>query len=87
MSSIEIDDSLLQEISEMARVKGVSRDDLVRDLLWESILRRKAHRPERVILPTFEGGHSVQPGVDLNDSGALRDLMDKWDAEHPEAYE
>jgi hypothetical protein len=50
-------------------------------LLREAIARRK----HRVVLPTFEGGHGVQSGVDLNDSGALFDYMEKWDAEHPDA--
>jgi hypothetical protein len=52
---------------------------VVEDALRESLHRR--HRPARraVELPVF-GEEGLQPGVDLDDSAALLDLMDEDDA-------
>jgi hypothetical protein len=46
----------------------------------ESLVRRPASRaPKPAALPVFEGGQ-LQPGVDLDDSAGLLDLMERDDA-------
>lgn len=46
----------------------------------ETSVRRPASRPqEPVALPVFRG-KGLQPGVDLDDTAALLDLMDEGDA-------
>jgi hypothetical protein len=74
-TTINIDDALLAEAKQVAARTGRSLTAVVEDALRESLHRRR-HTTRRVVeLPTFgEGG--VQPGVDLDDSAALLDLMD-----------
>jgi hypothetical protein len=78
-TTINIDDTLLAEAKQVAARTGRSLTDVVEDALRESLQRR--HRPARraVELPVF-GDEGLQPGVDLDDSAALLDLMDEDDA-------
>jgi hypothetical protein len=74
-TTINIDDELLAQAKQVAARTGRSLTAVVEDALRES-LHRRAHTYSRdVELPTFGRG-GVQPGVDLDDSTALLDLMD-----------
>jgi hypothetical protein len=78
-TTINIDDDLLAEAKQVAAKTGRSLTAVVEDALRESLRRRQGTARRAVELPTFgEGG--VQPGVDLDDSAALLDLMDQDDA-------
>jgi hypothetical protein len=78
-TTINIDDDLLAEARQVAAKTGRSLTAVVEDALRESLRRRHRTARRAVELPTFgEGG--VQPGVDLDDSAALLDLMDQDDA-------
>jgi hypothetical protein len=74
-TTINLDDALLAEAKQVAARTGRSLTAVVEDALRES-LHRRHHTARRVVeLPTFgEGG--VRPGVDLDDSAALLDLLD-----------
>jgi hypothetical protein len=77
-TTINLDDALLAEAKQVAARTGRSLAAVVEDALRESLRRRQTAR-QAVELPTFgEGG--VQPGVDLDDSAALLDLMERDDA-------
>jgi hypothetical protein len=74
-TTINIDDNLLAEAKQVAARTGRSLTAIVEDALRESLHRRPLSARRAVELPMFgEGG--VQPGVDLDDSAALFDLMD-----------
>ena len=78
-TTINLDDALLAEAKQVAARTGRSLAAVVEDALRESLRRRHQSARQAVELPTFgEGG--VQPGVDLDDSAALLDLMDRDDA-------
>ena len=74
-TTINIDDSLLAEARQVAARTGRSLTAVVEDALRESLHRRHHTARRAVELPTFGEG-DVQPGVDLDDSAALLDLMD-----------
>jgi predicted transcriptional regulator len=79
-TTINLDDDLLQEAKKLAAATGRSLTDLVEEALRERLARREAQRRrERVSLPTYNGGGFL-PGVDLDDSAALLDLMERHDA-------
>ncbi len=83
-TTINIDDGLLAEAKQVAARTGRSLTAVVEDALRESLHRR--HRPAlRIVeLPVFgEGG--LRPGVDLDDSAALLDLMEQDDPEPGDA--
>jgi hypothetical protein len=78
-TTINLDDALLAEAKQVAARTGRSLTAVVEDALRESLNRRRHTARHAVELPTFgEGG--VQPGVDLDDSAALLDLMEDDDA-------
>jgi hypothetical protein len=77
-TTINIDDALLAEAKQVAARTGRSLAAVVEDALRESLHRRHRTARRRAELPEFgEGG--VQPGVDLDDSAALLDLMERDD--------
>jgi hypothetical protein len=79
-TTIRIDDQLLAEARQLAAQTGQSLTAVIEDALREMLARRKqtAKRPW-VQLPTVSG-NGVLPGVDLDNSAALLDLMDSFDA-------
>jgi len=61
-------------------MSGRTLNEVVEDALRESLSRRQSATRERPIdLPTFGGGR-LQPGVDLDDTSALMDLMEGTEA-------
>jgi hypothetical protein len=74
-TTINLDDALLAEAKQVAARTGRTLTAVVEDALRESLHRR--HRTSRrdIELPRFGAG-GVQPGVDLDDSAALLDLME-----------
>ena len=78
-TTIRLDDELLTRTKELAARTGRSLTGVIEDALREMLDRRSpaAKRPP-VRLPTF-AGKGLQPGVDLDDSAALLDLMDGFD--------
>lgn len=79
-TTINLDDALLAEAKQVAARTGRTLAAVVEDALRESLHRRHHTARRAVELPVFgEGG--AQPGVDLDDSAALLDLMEQDDDE------
>ena len=77
-TTIRLDDQLLKEAKAAAAASGRTFTELVESALRETLARRKAGPGmQRVTLPTFKG--ELMPGVDLDDSAALLDLMEGTD--------
>jgi len=79
-TTIRLNDQLLAEIKQLAAQSGQTLTAIIEEALRQMLARRK-HLAERspVQLITVSG-HGPQPGVDLDDSAALLDLMDSADA-------
>ncbi|HYY79013.1 MAG TPA: type II toxin-antitoxin system VapB family antitoxin [Actinomycetes bacterium] len=77
-TTINIDDGLLAEAKQVAARTGRSLTAVVEDALRESLHRRHRTARRGVELPVF-GKDGVQPGVDLDDSAALLDVMERHD--------
>jgi hypothetical protein len=78
-TTIRLDDALLAEVRSAAARTGRSMTQVIEDALREALARGKSGRPRpREKLPTF-GGRGLQPGVDLDGSPALLELMDDRD--------
>jgi hypothetical protein len=79
-TTIRLDDQLLRDAKAVAAQTGRTLTEVIEDALRESLSRRKkGGSRKQVILPTFRG-NGLLPGVDLDDSAALLDLMDRADA-------
>lgn len=75
-TTIRLDDQLLVEAKQIAAQTGRTLTALIEDALREALARRRQqHRRKRVQLPTF-AGRGLAPGVDLDDSAALLDVME-----------
>jgi hypothetical protein len=78
-TTVDLPDDLLIEAKERAAREGRSLSEVVGDAVRSSFARTvPAGREDPVDLPTFNGG-GLQPGVDLDDSAALLDLMEHED--------
>jgi hypothetical protein len=79
-TTIRLDDHLLREAKAVAAASGRTLTELIEDALREALARRQrgAGRARRA-LRTFKG-NGPRPGVDLDDSAALLELMDRADA-------
>jgi metal-responsive CopG/Arc/MetJ family transcriptional regulator len=76
-TTIRLDDHLLKEAEEVAAATNRTLSELVEDALRETLARRQAGRNRsRVVLTTFKGS-GLRPGVDLDCSDSLHDLMDR----------
>jgi len=77
-TTIRLDEHLLAETRKLAARTGRTLTAVIEDALREMLARQQqaAARPP-VRLPTASG-KGLQPGVDLDDSAALLDLMDSF---------
>jgi len=75
-TTIDLPDDLLAEAKERAAREGRTLSEVVGDAVRSGFSRVTTGRPDPVELPTFDGG-GLQPGVDLDDSAALLDLMER----------
>jgi hypothetical protein len=74
-TTVSISERLLSEAKQVATTTGRTLSQVVEDALRESLARRQGTGRAPFQMRTFRG-HGVLPGVDLDDSAALQDLMD-----------
>ena len=75
--TLELDNELLAEARRIAVATGRSLSEVVEDALRATLPRRKSsRRGSRVRLTTF-AGNGLRPGVDLDNSADLLDLMER----------
>jgi len=77
-TTVDLPDDLIIEAKERAAREGRSLSDVVSDAVRGSFAAGGAPKRMPVKLPTFGHG-GLQPGVDLDDSAALLDLMNGAD--------
>jgi hypothetical protein len=75
-TTIRLNDRLLDEARRFARRTRRTLTAVIDEALREKLGRARTRRPSASSpLPTFKG-QGLQPGVDLDDTAALLDLMD-----------
>ena len=78
-TTIRLDDELLRQAKHAALERGTTLTALIEDALRRALAPGAAAAHDDVELPTFRGD-GLQPGVDLDDTASLLDLMDGRDA-------
>ena len=73
-TTIQLDDDLHATVKRLAAERGRTMKAIVQDALRESITRQHRTQRPRTELPVFHGT-GVLPGVDLEDSAALLEIM------------
>lgn len=81
-TTIRMQDSLLKEAKRQALSRNISLTALIEEALQEKLYQKPgAGAPDGTTEGGFRlittGGSGARPGVNLDDSAALRDLMDR----------
>lgn len=79
-TTLSIDDGLLEDAKKVAAQTGRSLARFVEDALRESLARSRQQRTAEPTRLHTIGGKGLLPGVDLDDSAALQDVMDADDS-------
>jgi len=78
-TTVRLDDDLLKDVKQYAAQEEMTFTAVIHRALRELLARRSQMAgQERVPLPRFSG-RGLQPGVDLDDSAALLELMERGD--------
>ena len=77
-TTIRLDDALLDKAKRAALERGTTLTAVIEDALRRALAASPAPSREPVSLPTFRGD-GLRPGVDLDDTAALLDVMDEPD--------
>jgi len=78
-TTIRLDDDLLARAKRAAVERGTTLTALIEDALRRALAPETTGRRAPPNLPTFRGD-GLQPGVDLDDTASLLDLMDERNA-------
>ena len=74
-TTIRINENLLKRAKKLAANEGRTLTSLVEDGLALILAKPKAKRRERVELPVSKATGGVMPGIDLNRSSDLEEVM------------
>lgn len=75
-TTIRIDETLLQEAKHLAVRSGRSLTAVIEDALREALARQRGAAPRAPFVLVTVDGHGLRPGVDLDDSAGLLDLLE-----------
>jgi hypothetical protein len=76
-TTIHLDDALYRNVKTAAAESGQTVTTLIQDALRQRLAgRRGSTRRRRLRLPTWKG-RGLRPGVDLDDSAALLERMER----------
>ena len=76
-TTIRLDERLLKEAKRQAAESGISLTAIIEDSLRERLARSKARVRKRTPISLHTvGTGGVRPGIDLDDSASLMDVMD-----------
>jgi len=78
-TTINLPDELIQQAKKAALEADTTLTEIIANALRESLARRSHKNPRREFKLITSGRGGLQPGVDLDDTSALLDLMDGLD--------
>jgi len=83
-TTINLPDRLIAQAKKAALESHVTLTELITNAVRESLARKRSQSPRELPpMPVYSpppGGSGLQPGVDLEDTAALLDLMEPPDA-------
>jgi hypothetical protein len=79
-TTLRLDDALLAAVRRRAAETGRTMTAVIEDALRQALAPRPAGRAVEATLPVASVAGALQPGVDLDDSAGLLELMESGDA-------
>jgi hypothetical protein len=77
-TTVDLPEDLLVEAKQRAAREGRTLSAVVADAVRSGFARAAVAERAAVDLPTFDGG-GLQPGIDLDDTAALLEVMERGD--------
>jgi len=74
-TTIRLDETLLVEAKKYALAQGKTFTQMVEETLREKLMQRPKSQKKQPIRLKTVSGNGVNPGIDLDDSAALLDMM------------
>ena len=78
-TTVRLEDSLLIEVKKLAAESNTTLTAIIDEALREKLARRQQPKPRRKIRFTTFKGNGLRPGVDLDNTAALLDIMEDFD--------
>jgi hypothetical protein len=78
-TTINLPDDLILQAKKAALETGTTLTEIIGDALREALAKRRRKTPNKEFKLITSGHGGLQPGVDLDDTSALLDLMDGLD--------
>ena len=78
-TTVRLNDALLDEAKAVAEERGTTLTALMEKGLRWAIANPEAAPRKKIELPSGPPGHELMPGIDLNNSAQLWDLLDEED--------
>jgi len=75
-TTVRLDDALLEQAHREARRRRETLTSLIERSLRRELARDKGESPPAPVLPIFESTGGLMPGVDLDNSAALLDILE-----------
>lgn len=75
-TTIRLDEALLKEAKAYALRTGKTLTQTIEDALRESLARSRSAPPKKPVRLVVVDGSGLQPGVDLDDTASLLEIMD-----------
>ena len=75
-TTIQLEDELLEEAKAFAAESGKSLTAVIEEALRQTLAMRRQRAPKSDVTLKTHGSGGLQPGVDLDNTAALLDLMD-----------
>jgi len=75
-TTVRLDEHLLKQAKQYAAASGKTLTAVLEDALREALARRNTATPRKSVRLRTCDGTGVLPGVDIDDSGSLLDLME-----------
>ncbi|PKB73757.1 MAG: hypothetical protein BZY75_00225 [SAR202 cluster bacterium Io17-Chloro-G7] len=76
-TTIRLNDQLLTEAKMLAAATGRSLTSVIEEALRDMLARSRLNRRDPIKLKT-DSGSGLQPGINLDDSAALLEIMERY---------
>jgi hypothetical protein len=75
-TTINLPDDLILQAKKAALDTGTTLTEIIANALREALVRRRSKKARREFKVNISGSGGLLPGVDLDDTSALLDIMD-----------